>query len=157
MDARTVLTRRGRYLDRADVEPGPIDRLIDGVGCVTDSRDGEPRDALQVTLDDGRLLTLNRQNTQTLIDLYGADTDGWIGRTIRLYLDPDVAYRGRRVGGIRIEASHATRSADGRSTGAADRSRGPRLRDDRPATDVPERQVAEGPGRHPNWGSSAAR
>ncbi len=49
----------------------------------------------------------NRTNADTLADLYGEDTDGWIGREVILYVDPTVMYAGKRVGGLRLKAPQA--------------------------------------------------
>jgi hypothetical protein len=44
-------------------------------------------------------------NRKTLVKLFGADTQKWIGQTIHLYHEPDVMMKGERVGGIRIRAN----------------------------------------------------
>lgn len=48
-------------------------------------------------------LPLNRTNIETMIELANSDdTDSWRGIPIEVYLDRNVMYRDRRVGGIRI-------------------------------------------------------
>jgi len=48
-------------------------------------------------------LVLNRQNSDTLVELFGSDdSDDWIGKKITLFHDPHVTFKGRRVGGLRL-------------------------------------------------------
>lgn len=57
-------------------------------------------------------MVCNRTNADTIADLYGEDTDSWIGRELILYVDPTVMYAGKRVGGVRVKAP-PRRPADG--------------------------------------------
>jgi len=52
-------------------------------------------------------LLLNRTNIRILSALHGADTGGWIGKTVNVYNDPTVSYAGRMTGGVRIRAAQA--------------------------------------------------
>lgn len=47
-------------------------------------------------------LPLNDTNGRTIRKRHGKEMDGWIGRTIVLYIDPDVEYNGSHTGGIRV-------------------------------------------------------
>lgn len=38
----------------------------------------------------------------TLTDLFGEDTDDWIGRKIELFYDPNVLFKSKPVGGLRV-------------------------------------------------------
>jgi hypothetical protein len=50
-------------------------------------------------------LVLNSTNMDTISIITGSlHTDGWIGKTIVLFVDPSVVYAGKRVGGIRVRA-----------------------------------------------------
>src|SRR5215472_4975662 len=49
-------------------------------------------------------MVLNRINAVVLADLYGDDTDGWLGRPVEVYADGTVMMAGRKVGGIRVRA-----------------------------------------------------
>lgn len=53
-------------------------------------------------------LTLNNTKRNLLIATYGDDTDHWLGKKVRLSLDPTVMYAGQPVGGIKLECSKAT-------------------------------------------------
>lgn len=52
-------------------------------------------------LDKG--LVLNKTNADMIGDLYGKDTDGWIGQQIMLFTAP-VDYQGKKVQAIRVRA-----------------------------------------------------
>ena len=47
-------------------------------------------------------LILNMVNWDTIEAGYGPNSDTWVGKPIELYVDPNVMYGARRVGGIRI-------------------------------------------------------
>ena len=50
-----------------------------------------------------RQLLLNNVNRRTLLEIAGTtDTRKWIGLRVKLYVDPDVKFAGKRVMGIRI-------------------------------------------------------
>lgn len=48
-------------------------------------------------------LVLNVTNSKTIAKLYGRDADGWIGKQISLYFDPDVRFGKEKVGGVRVK------------------------------------------------------
>ncbi len=47
-------------------------------------------------------------NWDSIEDLYGSDTDDWIGKPVVLYVDPDVRYGAKRTGGLRIKPPPST-------------------------------------------------
>ncbi len=69
---------------------------------------GADEDALQLELDDNRQFSLNKTNTMALINLYGRSTANWVGKTITLYVDPNVMFSGRLVGGVRVRIQDVT-------------------------------------------------
>ena len=52
-------------------------------------------------------LVLNDTNLETLELAFGDDSSDAIGAQVILYVDPDVKYGGKRVGGIRIKLPKA--------------------------------------------------
>jgi len=51
-----------------------------------------------------KVLGLNKTNWQTLSSMYGFESDEWVGKSVRIFVDPNVEYpRGTKVGGIRIQ------------------------------------------------------
>lgn len=49
-------------------------------------------------------MILNKGNGELLCSLYGDDSLAWHGKSIELYMDPNVMFGGKRVGGIRLRA-----------------------------------------------------
>lgn len=56
--------------------------------------------------EDGRPYKPCKSMRRVLISIWGTNGNDWIGKSMRLYCDPDVKFGGSNVGGIRI--SHAT-------------------------------------------------
>jgi hypothetical protein len=54
--------------------------------------------------EDERKVLLNKENTLTLIDQLGDETDQWVGNTVEVVFDKTVTFGGKRVGGIRLKA-----------------------------------------------------
>ena len=52
--------------------------------------------------DDVPPFLLNKENNRTLIEAFGDETDGWIGKTIEVFFAPNVMFGGKRVGGLRV-------------------------------------------------------
>lgn len=52
----------------------------------------------------GKKLTLNVTNTNALVSMYGKDNidTAWVGKSIILYVDPNVKNKGKIVKGLRI-------------------------------------------------------
>lgn len=49
-------------------------------------------------------LVLNSTNIKRMAKALGDDTDDWIGGKVILYVDPDIEYGGKVVGGIRVRS-----------------------------------------------------
>ena len=65
-------------------------------------------------------LVLNSTNIQLCERIFGSDdTDEWLGHKIVLYTDPNVAYAGKIVGGIRVRAPKAKPTATSKPKRAA--------------------------------------
>lgn len=47
-------------------------------------------------------MILNRGNAETLAMAYGDDSDAWVGKTVEIYVDPNVQFQGKRIGGLRV-------------------------------------------------------
>jgi hypothetical protein len=48
-------------------------------------------------------LVLNTANAEALLEITGTDdTEKWADTPVQLYVDPDVTYGGKKIGGIRI-------------------------------------------------------
>ena len=100
----------GTFLKNEDLASGPQRFSIQGVSKVTfEAQNGHPaEDVLQLELDDNRQFSLNKTNIKILIGAHGGKTDGWIGKSVILYVDPNVMFRGGLVGGVRVQIPDQT-------------------------------------------------
>jgi len=78
MDMRKY-ARRSAYIKIDDVRDEPIDGTI---ADVKEGKFGKP----DMTLESGKVLSLNGSNTEILIDAFGAESDCWIGKRVKLSL-----------------------------------------------------------------------
>ena len=49
-------------------------------------------------------MVLNATNANTMKGAFGNDTDAWIGQQIGVYVDPNIAFGGKIVAGLRIKS-----------------------------------------------------
>lgn len=67
---------------------------------------GQGEDAEEKTVIDFhgnvKSMVLNGINWMICEELYGDDSDGWIGKPIEVYADPNVMFGNKRVGGLRL-------------------------------------------------------
>ena len=94
----------GTFIKKEDLAAGPQRFTIQGVSKTTfEAKNGQPaEDVLQLELDE-RQFSLNKTNIKILIGAHGGKTDGWIGKSVILYVDPNVMFRGGLVGGVRVQ------------------------------------------------------
>ena len=86
---------RDLTLTISDVE---VKHFDDGTKLVISFREGD------------QTLICNKTNANTIGDLYGEDTDDWIGQRITLYR-ATVDFQGKRVPAIRVSSPRAARPA----------------------------------------------
>jgi hypothetical protein len=55
---------------------------------------------LVVVFQSGAALALNKNNLKVVCDAYGAETDRWAGKQIKLTADAAVKHMGKQVGGV---------------------------------------------------------
>ncbi len=99
----------GTFIKKEDLAAGPQRFTIQGVSKTTfEAKNGQPaEDVLQLELDE-RQFSLNKTNIKILIGAHGGKTDGWIGKSVILYVDPNVMFGGRLVGGVRVQIPDQT-------------------------------------------------
>jgi hypothetical protein len=99
----------GTFIKKEDLAAGPQRFTIQGVSKTTfEAKNGQPaEDVLQLELDE-RQFSLNKTNIKILIGAHGGKTDGWIGKSVILYIDPNVMFGGRLVGGVRVQIPDQT-------------------------------------------------
>jgi hypothetical protein len=78
-----------------DVRDGPIK------GTIVDITEGQ-FEKLNLTLDTGDCLSLNKTNTTILMRAFGTDSDRAIGQTVRLLLG-EIKYQGRMQEAVVLE------------------------------------------------------
>jgi hypothetical protein len=89
-----------RYLQASDVEE-PITATIASVQ-LEDMRDGEAKPVINFEGVEKRLI-LNRTNASVLVELYGGDSNDWVGEPITLFATT-TDFQGKRVPCIRLRA-----------------------------------------------------
>ena len=104
-----------RYLNQNNLPqpPGSTHTVIEDVRIETmsDEKKGEKPVmyfSVGTCIDTGKPLTpmvINGGNWDEFEKFYGANSDNWRGKTVELYIDPNVMYGGKRTGGIRIRIS----------------------------------------------------
>ena len=95
----------GTYIKKDDVVDGPLRFTIHGVSKATfEARNGRPESTvLQLEFDDEKKFSLGTKiNVKILIGAFGRKTEAWIGREVELFFDPNVAFGGNLVGGVRV-------------------------------------------------------
>jgi hypothetical protein len=73
---------------------------------ITEVRSGSAEQPVELHLKEfpGRPYKPGKSMRRVLVACWGAEASAYVGRTMRLYGDPDVKFGGQSVGGIRIEA-----------------------------------------------------
>ena len=116
VDAREYLT--GGFVKKQELRThGPRQVVVEEVeeveGYFAD-RDGKKKPELVLVFADKTKLPLRNEATRlAMIVGYGSRTSGWVGQTVELYFDPNVANpKGGDAGGIRIRRPASTGPGD---------------------------------------------
>jgi hypothetical protein len=113
MKASSVLG--GNFIKSDDLkESGPQRFLIEEVGVAefdSKKKPGAKEKKLELTVDEGKTITLNSTSTRVLIAAYGNDTDKWVGKPVIAFFDPDVMFGPKKVGGLRVKVPSSAASA----------------------------------------------
>ena len=86
------------YLKAQDIPGAGVQLIVSGVS--TTQMEGETKWVLGFT-NSKRGLVLNKTNAGRLGQLYGQETDGWVGKPVTL-VSRLVAYQGKEVPAIRV-------------------------------------------------------
>ena len=114
--------KNSRFLTKHDVDP-PIVVTISKFEEMNVAPEGTKPDIRPVLFLQGRDrgLVLNWTNIQKIARILGQeDVDQWTGHRVVLYHDPDIAFAGKIVGGIRIREAPPEDDADPESDGEPD-------------------------------------
>jgi hypothetical protein len=93
-----------QYLKKEDLSD-PVDTEVLGVKEEEVTAPGKGTKTRLVAYFDGQSkgLVLNTANCETLAEITGTDDPNeWKDLALELYVDPDVKYGGKKIGGIRI-------------------------------------------------------
>ena len=93
-----------KYLKKEDV-PSPVNTSILWIKEEEVTTPGKGTERRLVLYFDGlkKGLVLNTANAEALLEITGTDdTEKWADTPVQLYVDPDVTYGGKKIGGIRI-------------------------------------------------------
>ncbi len=88
---------KSNQLNADDLITGPITVTVTGV------RGADSEQPVEISLSDGRKPYFPcKSMRRVLVVVWGADAKHYVGRRLTLYRDPEVAFGGMAVGGIRI-------------------------------------------------------
>ena len=92
-----------KYLKAADLQGRDVMVTIERVTLEDLAGNGDDKDVKPVVYFKGKTsgLGLNKTNANTIADLYGPETDNWIGRAITLF-PTHTDFNGRQVECIRV-------------------------------------------------------
>ena len=93
-----------KYLKKEDI-PSPVNTSILSIKEEEVTTPGKGTETRLVLYFDGlkKGLVLNQANADALEEITGTDdTDEWADTPVQLWVNPDVTYGGKRIGGIRI-------------------------------------------------------
>ena len=103
---KTSQMTSSKYLKQDDIGDGKL-VTVKGFKRENVAQEGEPPEMKYIMgFDELEMpLVLNSTNIQLAERAFGSDeTDDWIGKKIVLYVDPNVSFGGKIVGGIRVRA-----------------------------------------------------
>ena len=94
----------GAFLRKDDVTPPQVWTITDVREQTVTAPGKEPKDKVVLFFDGTpKGLVLNMANGDALYDMTGHDDpEEWIGERVELYVDDNVNYAGKRVGGVRL-------------------------------------------------------
>lgn len=70
--------------------------------------------------EDAKGMALNVTSIRVLESAFGDDSDMWVGKRVMVYVDPNVSFGGRVVGGLRLRAPKAQKKVEPEPTAEAD-------------------------------------
>ena len=96
-----------QYLSQIDVDP-PVVATIAAVQQEELTFGDEKELKMVMHFQDGvKSLVLNGTNWDATEEMYGDDSDDWVGCKVELYKDPKIKFGGKLVGGVRVRAPKA--------------------------------------------------
>lgn len=72
------------------------------------TEDGEKEKPVLYFEDGMKPMILNKINAETLSDSFGDDSDTWEGKEVELYVDPNIRFGSKKIGGIRVRVPNTS-------------------------------------------------
>lgn len=90
-----------KFLRKEDFEE---DRVMTVKGVKLEDMPGENSDQKWVLYfrEEAKGMALNTTTIRVLENAFGDDSDMWIGKRVMVYVDPNVSFGGRVIGGLRL-------------------------------------------------------
>jgi hypothetical protein len=102
---KTSEMRESKFLKQGDIGKGVLWTVNNIEKCNVAAEGADPEYKWGVSFKESdKPLVLNATNIQLLEKMLGDDTDLWVNKHVVLYVDPNVMYAGKVVGGIRVRA-----------------------------------------------------
>lgn len=101
VDLSQTIAAKSDQLNADDLLGGPITVRVTRVVGMNDK---EQPIAVHYDGDNGKPYKPGKSMRRVLVNFWGKDGEGYVGRWLVLYRDPEVAFGGIKVGGIRIGA-----------------------------------------------------
>ena len=101
MKARKFL---GSYLAQEDI----VEPTVVTIDSAKEAEfDGEDKSKLALYFSEfDKGFICNSTNINALIALFGSDdTDDWLGKQCTVYVDPEIRFAGKKVGGLRVRTA----------------------------------------------------
>ena len=95
-----------KFLRKEDFDEEGAYATIKGVSLESMQSSGDTKWCLYFS-EHAKGMVLNNTTIRVLESAYGDDSDGWIGKKVRLYVDPNVMFGKQVVGGLRISPVRA--------------------------------------------------
>lgn len=101
-----------KYLKKEDVT-NPLIATIRHVemGDVGMEENSDTKPIMFFREADIKPMVINSGNWDTIAELYGDDSDGWSMKQIEIYIDPNVKFSGKKVGGLRVRQPGGSNNA----------------------------------------------
>lgn len=92
-----------KYLSKDDIKAptvGIIDNVINETLGSGDDQEVKPVMYFKSGIE--KPIVINNTNWINVESVYGDDSDNWIGKPIEAWVDPNVSFGGKRIGGLRL-------------------------------------------------------
>lgn len=94
-----------KYLSKDDITAptvGTIARVVNET--LGQGEDQEIKPVMYFSAGIPKPMVLNNTNWMNVEAVYGDESDNWTGKPIEVWVDPSVAFGGKRIGGLRLRA-----------------------------------------------------